>query len=320
VDARRETDVSDNFLDSAWYYLRYPSTDRHDLPFDAERTRRWLPVSMYVGGNEHAVLHLLYTRFISMALHDMGWLPMEEPFASFRAHGLLLRDGRKMSKSRGNVVNPDDYLDRYGADVFRLHLMFFGDFARGGDFQDENIVGIERFVQRLWRYALTTSFADGAPANTALCALVREKVRRVTTDVERLHYNTAVAAVMELLQALVAAGSREGSHVRTLLVLLQPFAPFVAHELWERLGGAGLACDAPWPEGGEPEGAASVTYAIQVDGRLRDTMVLPPGACREEAVAAALSRERVKGALAGRTPTRAVHIPDRIVNLVTGGS
>ena len=149
-DATRETDVSDTFLDSAWYFLRYPSTDFDDRPFDAEITRRWLPVDTYIGGNEHAVLHLLYARFVTMALHDMGILDFEEPFTQFRAHGLIIREGAKMSKSKGNVIVPDPIIERYGADTFRLYLMFLGPFMAGGDYQDRGISGPHGFLHRLW--------------------------------------------------------------------------------------------------------------------------------------------------------------------------
>ena len=148
--SRRETDVSDNFLDSAWYFLRYPSADRSDVPFDRALTERWLPVTTYIGGNEHAVLHLLYARFITMALHDGGFLGFEEPFTRFRAHGMIIREGAKMSKSKGNVVNPDDLIDRWGADSFRTYLMFLGPYEDGGDYRDSGITGVRRFLDRIW--------------------------------------------------------------------------------------------------------------------------------------------------------------------------
>jgi leucyl-tRNA synthetase len=145
VLARRETDVSDNFLDSAWYFLRYPSSNCSDVPFDPQITATWLPVDMYIGGAEHSVLHLLYSRFITMVLHDLGYIPFEEPFRCFRAHGLLTKDGAKMSKSKGNVVNPDQYIEEYGADTLRTYLMFLGPYDQGGDFSDRGIAGIRRF-------------------------------------------------------------------------------------------------------------------------------------------------------------------------------
>ena len=157
--ARRETDVSDTFLDSAWYFLRYPSTEFDDRPFDPARTRKWLPVTSYIGGNEHAVLHLLYSRFITMVLHDQGMLDFEEPFRKFRAHGLIVKDGSKMSKSRGNVVVPDEYIAQWGADTFRMYLMFLGPFQEGGDFRDEGISGPRRFLEKVWKLVGETRYA-----------------------------------------------------------------------------------------------------------------------------------------------------------------
>ena len=318
--ARRETDVSDNFLDSAWYFLRYPSSDFPDRPFDPERTRRWLPVARYVGGNEHAVLHLLYTRFVTMALHDMGWLAFEEPFVTFRAHGLLVKDGAKMSKSRGNVVNPDAYLERYGADVLRTYLMFAGDFQASGDFRDGNITGIERFIARVWRLAGRSVAEESAP-DPDLEVRVREKVRRVTADIERLHYNTAIAACMGLLSEIHSRSVPSHRHVAVLLRLLEPFAPFVTHELWERIGGQGMLCAQPWPHAEEDARelvpCRDVSVAIQVDGKLRDTMPLRAGTPEEEAVHAALARDRVRRHVVGRRVARSVYVQDRILNIVT---
>ncbi len=161
--ARRETDVMDNFVDSGWYYLRYPSSDDADEAWDPEITHKWLPVAMYIGGAEHSVLHLLYSRFLTMALHDLGKLPFEEPFAHFRAHGLIITKGAKISKSRGNVINPDEYLETYGADVLRTYLMFMGPYEAGGEFSDRGIGGVVRFLDRVWRMAtreLTTEHTE----------------------------------------------------------------------------------------------------------------------------------------------------------------
>jgi leucyl-tRNA synthetase len=256
-----------------------------------------------------------------MALHDMGWLEFEEPFAVFRAHGLLVKDGAKMSKSRGNVVNPDAYLDRYGADVFRTYLMFAADFQIGGDFRDGNIGGVARFIGRLWRLVVGARLDDQPAAGRGIERTVRGKVRRVSADIERLHYNTAIAACMELLSALQSQAAPARRHVAVLLRLLEPFAPFVTHELWERMGGEGLLCRQPWPSVDEEalpeEGSAEVTVAIQVDGRLRDTMGIRRGASEAEVVAAARSRERVRHHLERRTVLRSVLVPDRLLNIVT---
>ncbi|HEX8942152.1 MAG TPA: leucine--tRNA ligase, partial [Gemmatimonadaceae bacterium] len=177
---RRETDVSDTFLDSAWYFLRYPSTDFDDVPFDQEMTKRWLPVDSYIGGNEHAVLHLLYSRFITMVLRDSGHIDFEEPYKRFRAHGMIIREGAKMSKSRGNVVNPDEYVDRWGADTFRTYLMFLGPYEEGGDFRDQSIAGVRRFLDRVWS-SVTDATTDGAPDPQVMRKL-HQTIRKVSSD------------------------------------------------------------------------------------------------------------------------------------------
>ncbi|HEY9230306.1 MAG TPA: leucine--tRNA ligase, partial [Gemmatimonadaceae bacterium] len=192
---RRETDVSDTFLDSAWYFLRYPSTDDSREPFDPSTTKRWLPVTSYIGGNEHAVLHLLYSRFVTMVLHDAGRIPFEEPYKKFRAHGMIIREGAKMSKSRGNVVNPDEYIEKWGADTFRTYLMFLGPYEEGGDFRDQSIAGVRRFLDRLWASAVDST-QSGSPDPQVMRKL-HQTIKKVSEDVPKLSYNTAIAAMME---------------------------------------------------------------------------------------------------------------------------
>src|SRR3954467_14834968 len=199
-DARRETDVSDTFLDSAWYFLRYPSSDVENKPFDEAMLKKWLPVSSYIGGNEHAVLHLLYSRFVTMVLHDAGHLEFEEPFTKFRAHGHIIREGAKMSKTKGNVVIPDQYIERWGADSFRTYLMFLGPYEEGGDFRDQSIAGVRRFLDRLWVSAVDAR-RDGA-ADDGVLRKLHQTIKKVTEDVPRLSYNTAIAAMMEYMNVL----------------------------------------------------------------------------------------------------------------------
>src|SRR5690606_4442302 len=198
---RRETDVSDTFLDSAWYFLRYPSSHRDDVPFDAELTKKWLPVDMYIGGEEHAVLHLLYSRFITMVLHDLGHIDFAEPYVRFRKHGLIIKEGAKMSKSRGNVVIPDEYIARYGADAFRTYLMFLGPYQEGGDFRDQGLQGPYGFLKRLWDTIVPVEALGAAPVEGALEQKLHATIKKVTEDIEALHYNTAIAAMMEYLNA-----------------------------------------------------------------------------------------------------------------------
>src|SRR3989441_278909 len=198
--ARRETDVSDTFLDSAWYHLRYPSTEFHDRPFEPARTKKWLPVSSYIGGNEHAVLHLLYARFICMVLFDLKQLHFDTPYPKFRAHGLIVKDGAKMSKSRGNVVVPDTYIQQWGADTFRMYLMFLGPFQEGGDFRDSGIVGQRRFLEKVWALvheAAARGGEAGGAAPDSVAQKLHRTIRKVGADTEALQYNTAIAAMME---------------------------------------------------------------------------------------------------------------------------
>jgi leucyl-tRNA synthetase len=249
-EARRETDVSDTFLDSAWYFLRYPSTEYDDRPFDKELTAKWLPVNSYIGGNEHAVLHLMYSRFIAMALHDLGHLPFEEPFARFRAHGTIVKDGAKMSKSRGNVVVPDEYIAKWGADTFRMYLMFLGPYQEGGDFRDEGISGIRRFLDKVW--GLVASAGGGrADDHREAYRKLHQTIHGVGTDLEALRYNTAISKLMEYVNVLRAGGDGgtglPGALLEPLAIMLGPLAPHLAEECWERLGHDTSVFDAPWP-------------------------------------------------------------------------
>jgi leucyl-tRNA synthetase len=229
--ARRETDVSDTFFDSCWYFLRYPSTEWTDRPWHMDRVRQ---VDLYAGGREHVARHHLYARFATMALHDLGLVPFEEPFPVLRLHGDLLYEGRRMSKTRGNVVNPDDYVDRHGADVFRTYLLFCSRWDEGGDFRDDGIVGIERFLGRLWRRVEFSPDAT-APADRVIDA--------VTHAYATLRFNLAVARLMEAVRTVDA---------RILTLLVAPVAPYLAEELWCRLGGRGSVHTQLWPRAGTP--------------------------------------------------------------------
>ena len=312
---RRETDVSDTFLDSSWYFLRYPSARRDDVAFDPVLTDKWLPVDSYIGGNEHAVLHLLYSRFVTMVLHDAGLLPFDEPFAKFRAHGTIVRDGTKMSKSRGNVVNPDAYIEEWGADAFRTYLMFLGPYEEGGDFQDRGISGVKRFLDRLWSSALEWQ-RSGTPDVDVLRKL-HKTIRKVTEDVPRLSYNTAIAAMMEYMKML--RGNDRTPHVNEvepLVQLVAPFAPHVAEELWERLGHKRSIFDCGWPSF-DPELAADelVTVAVQVNGKTRGTIQVAPDATQEDAVAAAMAHPGIARFVTS-DPSRVVFVKGRLLNIV----
>ncbi len=317
--ARRETDVSDTFLDSAWYFLRYPSTDRGDVAFDPEITRTWLPVDAYIGGNEHAVLHLLYARFITMALHDLGHLDFEEPFARFRAHGMIIREGAKMSKSRGNVVVPDPIIEEFGADTFRLYLMFLGPFEEGGDYRDQGIQGPFGFLKRLWETIVPVEgLAEGDP-DPDLERKLHQTIEQLTRQIPELGYNTSIAAMMEYLNA-VRTGGRQArrSEVEPLVPLLAPFCPHIAEELWERLGHEGSIFEgANWPAF-DPARLVeeTVTLAVQVNGKVRGTVDLPVGTDEETALASARAEPNVARFLAEGELRRVIYVPDRLLNLV----
>ncbi len=318
--ARRETDVSDTFLDSAWYFLRYPSSDREDVPFDRARTRKWLPVTSYIGGNEHAVLHLLYSRFITMVLHDAGMLDFEEPFRKFRAHGLIVKDGSKMSKSRGNVVVPDEYIEKWGADTFRTYLMFLGPFQEGGDFRDAGISGPRRFLDKIWDLVDEACHPDAADAEIHHDVLIKwhQTKQRVSEGLEGLHYNTAVAALMELLNALRDTNCASHEVVSELVQMLAPFAPHFAEECWERLGHTTTIFDSRWPVW-DPDLTTddTVTIGVQVGGKTRGTVTLATDATAEQAEAAARAEESVARHLDGKTVRKVIWVPGRLLNFVT---
>ncbi len=316
--ARRETDVSDTFLDSAWYFLRYPSVGRNDVPFDKNLTLKWLPVDSYIGGNEHAVLHLLYSRFITMVLHDAGHLEFEEPYARFRAHGHIIRDGAKMSKTQGNIVNPDEYIERWGADAFRTYLMFLGPYEQGGDFRDQSISGTRRFLDRLFASVQAMS-SEGDP-NADVMRKLHQTIRKVGDDIARLSYNTAVAAMMEYMNVL-RKGERtpHRDEVLPMISLVSPFAPHLAEELWQQTGGAGKngsVFDAGWPAF-DPALAAEdfIELVVQVNGRVRAKVRVPRDIGQDAAVDAARADPTVARFVSG-APTKIVFVPGRLLNIV----
>ena len=317
--ARRETDVSDTFVDSAWYFLRYPSADCSDRPWDTERTARLLPVDLYHGGREHVVRHHLYARFMTHALYDLRLVPFEEPFPRLRVHGLVLQSGAKMSKSRGNVVGPDDYMSRLGADNLRVYLLFCGDWQEGGEFSDAGLRGVVRFTRRLWRLLITAR--QPGPGGVDLARLDRA-VARIGRDVERLKFNTAIAALMELTrwaekERPLMSAEEWSRTTKTITLLLAPLAPHLAEELWERLGHEYSVHQQSWPV---PDPGLlieeDVTLVVQVDGRVRTRLHAHAGLSEREALEAALASEPVRRLLDGRQPQRVVYVPDRLINLV----
>ena len=318
--AYRETDVTDNFLCSGWYFLRYPSAGLHDQPINPELTKKWLPVDCYIGGNEHAVLHLMYARFLTMALHDLGVIGFAEPFKKFRAHGLLIRDGRKMSKSKGNVIVPDDIIAEYGADTMRLYLLFLGPYEQGGDYQGKGIQGPQGFLSRLWQSVIRSVREDsGEPPKPSVERALHRTIKRVTEQVADLQYNTAIAAMMEYLN-IVREGGRvpRRAELKPLVVLLAPFAPHIAEELHVRLGAAaGLFASARWPAYDAAKIVDEfVVVAVQVNGKLRGQVSVPNEATEEAVRQAAKENRNVAKYLDGKTVRKVIHVPNKLINLV----
>lgn len=320
--AHRETDVFDTFMDSSWYFLRYPSVDsstKDTLPFDPEITKKWLPVNLYFGGAEHSVLHLLYARFTTQVLFDQKYLTFEEPFPNFYAHGLMIKDGAKMSKSRGNVVNPDIYVEKFGADTLRLYLMFMGPMDGSPDFRDTGIEGMQRFMQRVVSlFEDEFSSTDNAPD---IESKVHKTVKKVTQDVEAYKYNTAIASIMELTNALKETGLPLNKDTAEVLVkLLSVFAPHFAEEIWrERMGYTTSIHTSTWPTWDESFLVSdAVTVVAQINGKVRAQFtVTQEESMVEDAVKnAALELESVKKWLEGKEIKKVIFVPGRVINFI----
>ncbi len=328
--AVRETDVSDTFLDSSWYFLRYPSVGaktQKTAPFDKEITKKWLPVHMYTGGAEHSVLHLMYSRFITMALKDWGFIDFDEPFAKFYAHGLVIKDGAKMSKSKGNVVNPDEYIALYGADALRMYLMFMGPFDLGGDFRDSAMEGMSRWVGRIWRLAGKSATGKARSSKTIHTAL-QKLIKKVTDDLERRHYNTAIASMMEFTNLIAnEGGSVALDDFKTFLILLAPLAPHLTEELWQRAEGrtdkdfrAEYSVHRQrWPVYDPTAWENEVaTVVVQVNGKVRDSLaLLPSEAITQKTVEVkAKTQPNVARHLEGKTVKKVIFVPGKLINFV----
>ena len=318
--AVRETDVSDNFLCSAWYFYRYPSTEFSDRPFDAARTEKMLPVDLYVGGNEHAVLHLLYSRWLCKALQKCGFLNFDEPYKKFVAHGMIVREGAKMSKSRGNVINPDEYIRDYGADAFRMYLMFMGAYLEGGDFRDGGVRAMKSFLDRLWTAVLPEEggrLADSAPEDRETLFWLHSTIRAVTHDLARFSYNTAIARLMELVNHLTKNRIKNRPVSEAVVKMLAPLAPHVAEELWELLGHGETVFAGGWPQYDETAAARStVEYVVQINGKVRGKLELMAGLDQAAVEPLVFANPAVARWLEGQTIVNKIHVPDKLVNIV----
>jgi leucyl-tRNA synthetase len=323
--ALRETDTMDTFVDSSWYYLRYCDPRNGEAPFDRAIVDYWLPVNQYIGGIEHAILHLLYARFFTKVMNDLGLVDFREPFARLFNQGMLYYHGAKMSKSKGNVIVPDQYVDRFGAEAVRLYVLFMGPAEADKEWQDAGIEGMFRFLGRLWRLGLEVAGGEpnGVPAGGPLVRRTHETIAKVTDDIERrFQFNTPIAAVMELVNDIYHAKDdpARAAEVRfateTAVSLIQPYVPHLSEELWERLGHERL-WKTPWPEADraflERE---TFELVVQVNGRVRDRVEVPVGLSEDELIARAKELPRVKPYLDGKDVKKAIVVPGRLVNLV----
>ncbi len=326
--ARRETDTMDTFVDSSWYFLRFTSGQDSRAAFDKSRADYWMPVDQYTGGIEHAILHLLYSRFIMKALFDAGLVSVEEPFGALFTQGMVHVDGQVMSKSKGNGVPPDEVVSNYGADTGRVYELFIGPPDQNVEWTDSGLDGVARFLQRTWRLLLgEEDRRDPSALPIAERDLLRKThrtIQKVTEDIEVFHFNTAVAAMMELvnyMQDYLRAGGPRAAPwhecADVLIRLLYPFAPHLAEEAWQRLGNPGLVAFASWPLADQALARAeTVQLVVEVNGRVRDHVDVPAGTTEDAARTLVLGRPRIQQILAGRPLRKCVFVPDRLINLV----
>jgi leucyl-tRNA synthetase len=326
--ATRETDTMDTFVDSSWYFFRYADAHNDEAIFDPSRPAYWMPVDQYIGGIEHAILHLLYARFITKFLFDTGMSSVEEPFARLFTQGMITLAGSKMSKSKGNVVDPVELFASHGADALRLYHLFMGPPTDDAAWNENGVDGTRRFLERVWRMATDDhGFVDRDPdeRDRELLGLAHRTVRKVTEDIDRFHFNTAVPALMILSNALgdyLDASPREATAeevVRLLLLMLSPMTPHIAHELWQRRGLGDMLATEPWPEWDEELAREeTVTMVIQVNGKVRDRLEVPAEITREQAEEAALASEKVRGWIDGQVVRQVIARPPNLVNVVIG--
>jgi leucyl-tRNA synthetase len=340
--AKRETDTMDTFVDSSWYFYRYTDAKNARAPFDSETVKYWFPIDQYIGGVEHAILHLIYSRFWTKVMRDLGLIVNDEPARRLFTQGMVIKDGAKMSKSKGNVISPDDMIAKYGADATRMYALFAAPPDRDLDWQEDGVAGVSRFLGRAWR--LTTkhvaaarasqstqaSPSEAQKAGTALKLLrkLHQTTAKITLDFEgRWHFNTCIAAIMELVNEIQAADGELAAGdvpapvvlelLRTLALLMAPFAPYLAAELWEALGEQGSVLRAPWPKS-DPELAKEdeLEIPVQINGKLVTVTRVAADADVKTIEAAALAEEKVQARIAGKTVAKIIVVPRKLVNLV----
>ena len=329
--SKRETDTMDTFVDSSWYFLRYASAGFQDGPFDPEAIKKWNPVDQYTGGVEHAVMHLLYARFFTKALRDLGLIDFDEPFVRLFNQGTIIYQHQKMSKSRGNVIAPDDYVSEVGADVVRSYLMFLGPWEAGGDWSDSGINGVARWANRVWEVAnRDSSELDHSPVNENSVRDVQralhKTIKKVSDDMDSFKFNTAIASLMELTNTLTQAWERSdltsdawNEAVSNLVAMMAPITPYLSEELWEATGHESSVHTQSWPEWDESLAAdETITLVVQVNGRLRDRIEVPVGIEEDTAKETALSSPKIQPHIQGKDVSKVIYVPGRLVNIVAG--
>jgi leucyl-tRNA synthetase len=337
--ARRETDTMDTFVCSSFYFLRFTDPKNTEAPFSRQKAEYWMPVDQYVGGVEHAILHLLYARFFTKVLYDMGLCPVDEPFTNLLTQGMVLKDGSKMSKSKGNVVSPEEIVAKYGADTARLFILFAAPPEKDLEWSDQGVEGCYRFLNRVWR--LVNECKDACkhyvrgekPANLSerdkeLRYVVHNTIKRVTVDIEeRFNFNTAISAIMEMVNAIHQYKEKVdesqqnmavlGEAITNLLLLLAPFAPHIAEELWEVTGHEGSIHAQPWPVyDSQALVQEEVEVVVQVNGKVRDRMMVPADASQQEVQDMALNLSKIQELIKGKSVVKVIVVPNKLVNIV----
>lgn len=317
--ARRESDTMDTFVCSSWYFLRYADPHNDQAIFSREAMRRWLPVDFYIGGAEHANGHLLFARFFTRALKDFGLLDFDEPFIKLRNQGMILgEDNQKMSKSRGNVINPDEVVSEYGADTMRVYEMFMGPLEEAKPWSTSGIIGARRFLEKIWLVTAEWLAADRPHTESReTTRLFHQTIRKVTGDIEQIKFNTAISALMILVNHLAKVKSFSQEQLESLVKLLSVFAPHVAEELWRELGHTDFVCQQSWPTYDDSLARAeTVTITVQVNGKLRATLVCAPGVGQEAVTKQALEQHNVNTHTAGKDVKKIIFVPDKLLNIV----
>jgi len=312
-DAKRDTDTMDTFVESSWYFLRYVSPDFDEAIFDREAVKKWLPVNQYIGGVEHAILHLLCSRFFVRALRDLGLCDFDEPFNALLTQGMVIKDGAKMSKSIGNTVDPDEIIEKYGADSVRLFILFAVPAERALEWNEKGIEGTNRFLKRLWNLSVSA----GGATETSVLSRMHGTIKKVTEDIEHFHFNTAIAALMEFLNFIEKSSAATSETLGVMTKLLSPMAPHFSEEIWRNLGNQGSVFLEKWPEWDESLlKSDKVTVVFQVNGKLRSQATLPAGAEKEEMENAAFADEKVRKFTDGKKIRKIIVVQGKLVNVV----